>query len=93
MLLLELPGAGRNMVTRPGRTLIELPKTTVWVSTASVWDIAKKYARVGAGTCPSRARMPCAISESPVLSSLPSTLNMPSRWKGFRLAKVCRDVR
>ena len=26
------------------RTLIESPKTTVWVSTASVWEIAIKYA-------------------------------------------------
>lgn len=31
-------------LAQAARTLIESPKTTVWVSTASVWEIAIKYA-------------------------------------------------
>jgi PIN domain nuclease of toxin-antitoxin system len=36
---------------RPARELIESPKSTVWISAASVWEIAIKYA-LGRGDMP-----------------------------------------
>jgi PIN domain nuclease of toxin-antitoxin system len=38
-------------LAKAGRTLIESPNTTVWVSAASVWEIAIKYS-LGRGEMP-----------------------------------------